>query len=207
MAKARKLLQFARFALANFGPVIVFYAVLHFYGLKAAVGVSTVYTIAEISYKRARQQPMGKLFVFSSAMTLVFGCVDLMSKTAWLFKYEACITNLVTAGFFGASLRGEGSLLEDFYAEQPNAQPLTLELRAFLRALTVLWTLYFLAKVPFYFWLVRRYEFEKAMVLRGIIGNVSLYALLGITVLCGRPLMRYSRRKITARGLMPASPV
>ena len=89
---SEKLRGLLKFAFNNFGPVIVFYAVNHFYGLKPAIAVSTIFSVGEIAYKIRKGQKITGMFKFTALITLVFGAVDLYAQQSFLFKYESAVT-------------------------------------------------------------------------------------------------------------------
>jgi hypothetical protein len=60
-----------RFVFNSFGPFVVFYTANHFWGLKQAILLSTLFAIAEIVYKVKKKQPLTSLFKFSAALTLI----------------------------------------------------------------------------------------------------------------------------------------
>jgi len=171
---------------ADLGPVIVFYGVNHFYGLKPAIVASLVFTVVEVIWRLATGREISGLFKYSAVMTIVFGCVDLYSQESFLFKFEAAVTNLLTGAFFASSLRGGKSIIEDFYEKSPGAKPVTDALRAYFRFITWLWVGYFVIKTGAYVWMARNYSIEQGLVIRTLIGNASMYAMIGVSWLSGR---------------------
>src|ERR1700742_5124464 len=101
-----KLSALIRVLVDNFGPILVFYGINHFYGLKLAIIGSTVFFISEITLKYFRGTKVTLLFKFTSAMTLIFGAVDLYAQQSFLFKYESVATNVLTGIFFASTLWG-----------------------------------------------------------------------------------------------------
>jgi len=109
-----KLRGTAQSLIENFGPVIVFYGLNHFWGLKPAIAGSTFYSLIEIAWRIYRKHPINCLFKISAIMTLIFGFVDLYSHHSFLFNYKATITNIFTGIFFGSSLFSEKKVLLEF---------------------------------------------------------------------------------------------
>src|SRR4051812_1746654 len=114
----QKMKTFFGFAVENFGPLILFACVNHFWGLKPAIGVAILSSFVEIVRKFYRKKPISVLFKFTSAMTVIFGAINLYAQHSFLFQYEATVTNLLTAAFFAASTFGEKAVLEEFYAKR-----------------------------------------------------------------------------------------
>src|SRR3954470_10113047 len=96
-----------RFALAEFGPLIVFWALALGVGIKAAIAGSLAAIVADAAWRLVRGRPFTRLYVLISVLTLAFGAVDLAVATPFLLVYEAPITNVMTGiafvvGAFGA---------------------------------------------------------------------------------------------------------
>ncbi|MFH1263483.1 MAG: septation protein IspZ [Pseudomonadota bacterium] len=167
------------YAFANFGPLIVFYATNHFWGLKPAIAMAVIWTIGEIVYKRTRREKTTMFFKFSATIAIVFGLIDLTLKDSFLFKYEASMTNVIVGLFFGATIFGEKSIIQEFFERKKNlTEPMKPKQVLFFRWLTVLWVAYFIAKAAFYGWVSWKYSIERALVIRGIVGNTSLALLI-----------------------------
>jgi hypothetical protein len=83
-----------------------------------------------------------------------------------MFKYEAAVSNVATAVFFGGSLV------------------------VYFRGFTLVWVGYFLAKAAVYAWVAHRYGMDTGVAVRIVVGNASFYALLGISILGGPTLFR-----------------
>lgn len=188
-----KFKTFAKFAFENFGPVLIFYAVNHFYGLKPAIIASTFYTIAEIISKVRKKEKLTSLFKFSAIMTLLFGAVDLYSQQSFMFKYEACVSNIFTGLFFGASLFSEKTVIQEFREKRGDQRPVTRDRVAYFKILTIVWVIYFFAKAGAYFWMASQMSLEQGLVLRTILGSTSFYAMLFISIVGSKkifPLMK-----------------
>jgi intracellular septation protein A len=178
----QKIQNLARFIFGNFGPILIFYGANHFCGLKPAIALSTAFSAIEIGYKTCRKQPITSIFKFSALMILVFGAVDLYSQQSFLFKYEASVTNLFMAVFFGATLFSEKTIIQDYYQKSKDPKPMTRDRVAYFQILTAVWVLYFLVKAGAYFWIARNYSLERGLVVRTVIGSGSLYAMLFISI-------------------------
>ncbi|MFL5815715.1 MAG: septation protein IspZ [Bdellovibrionia bacterium] len=188
-----RLKPLAKVAFENFGPVLVFYAVNHFYGLRPAIAASALYTVAEIISKVRKKEKLTSLFKFSAIMTLIFGAVDLYSQQTFMFKYEACVSNVFTGLFFGASLLSEKTVLQEFREKSGNHGPVTQDRVAYFKILTAIWVIYFFAKAGAYYWMASHMSLEQGLMLRTILGSASFYAMLFISIFGSKkifPLMK-----------------
>jgi intracellular septation protein A len=184
----KKLTEALKYAFTNFGPLIIFYLANHFCGLKPAILVSLAFSIGEAAFKLTRKEKITAFFKFSAAVTLVFGCMDLSLKGPVFFKFEAALTNIITGGFFALSLRGGSSIIQDFAKNQLGDKPVTPDLAWYFRMLTWVWVIYFMLKAAFYAWVARHYSLERALVIRGIAGNATLYPLMAFSIFCSRSI-------------------
>jgi intracellular septation protein A len=197
MGKLKKIFSFV---FGNFGPLVVFYAANHFCGLMTAIAVSFVFSLGEIAWKLHRKEPLTMMFKYTAAVTLVFGCVDLGFQRSVLFKYEAALTNVFTGIFFASTLRGGTSIIEEAARKQVGDKPFNDDQRWYFRRLTMVWVAYFFLKAAAYAWLASLYSIEKAMAIRAVAGNVTLYGLMGISMFGSRPLLIFMKK----HGLLPS---
>jgi len=179
---SQKIRSVIAFIVNNFGPLLVFYSINHLYGLKPAIFGSLLFSIGEISYRAYHKQKTTAIFKYSAAMSLIFGLFDLYAEQSVLFKYEAAVTNFLTAGVFAVSLFAERSMIQDFYEKQPNARPVTAAKLIYFRWLTMVWVAYFLLKVGAYIWLAQEYSLEQGLLIRTVVGSATFYALLALSI-------------------------
>ncbi len=189
-SKLEKLLGALRYSFSNFGPIISFYVVNHFWGLRPAVLSSLVCIVIEVADKYWHKKHLTLFFKFCAATALVFGGIDLYLQKSVFFKYEAALTNLFTAAFFGSTLFGEKTIILQFAESRIKASghEVTSDQVTFFRLFTMLWTGYFVIKSGVYVWIAHRYGLEKGLIIRAIVGNVSLYALIGISMFGAKPI-------------------
>jgi uncharacterized membrane protein len=187
------------FAYDNFGPILIYAGLHRAYGARVAVIGSLAFAAVEIAIKLRRGTPFTGFFKFTVAITAVFGILDLTLTDATFGRFESVLTNLVTAGYFGMTLRGPRSFIQE-WAEKKRGSPLT-DPNAILRCqmLTVVWTAYFVLKAGFYTWANLHYSWEQAMVLRSVVGTASFYALLGWSIFFGRSTLE----RLQAWGCLP----
>ncbi len=171
------------FLILNFGPLFGFYIFNHFFGFEVGIYASIVIVFTEYFCLRFRKLNINKFFYFSSAIVLIFGTADLLMKEAFFIRYEASATNLLFALFFGLSLLNEKPLVQEFAESQnrvlPESSPDTL---FFFRAFTIFWCIYFLLKAAFFLWISFNVTFSEASITRIIIGNVSFWIMMFISI-------------------------
>lgn len=203
-----------RLVLLELGPLVSFWIANAMAGLKPAIAVSITVALLGAGYKLLRRESFTKLFVFSLIMTVLFGSIDLLLTKPIFLRYEATLTNLATAGFFGAGAFGRKPLVMEFANKSgrlPGSRP--PDFVTFFRVFTLLWAGYFLAKAILYAWVATRYDLTQAAVLRFVLGPVTFYSFLAVSLLGGRSIYMLLRRvgilALAARlfpGDAPASP-
>jgi len=196
----RRLVAAVRFVFAEFGPLIVFWALAVTLGTKAAIAGSVVFIIGDAAWRWRRGIPFTRIYLLSSALTLVFGTVDLISVTPFMLKYEAVVTNAATGVAFVLGARGAKPMLQEV-AEQRQGEPFPerADVRRFFQLFTLLWAGYFFVKATFYFWVGQIMPLPEAMALRSIVGGISLGIMIALSVTQGRRLFMLCR----AMGLLP----
>lgn len=193
------LLKFLRYVLMEFGALIVFWVALYTAGIKPAIGAAVIFILLDGSYRWWQKLPVTRIYVLVSALTVVFGIIDLLATNPFMIKYEAVITNIATGFFFVAGARGEKSLIQEV-AEKRSQFPDRADVRYFFRLLTLAWAAYFFIKAAVYLWLGMILPLQQALALRPVLGGASLACMLGISFLGGRALFFLCRRL----GLLPA---
>ena len=115
-----------RSGLLEFGPLLVFWGLLWTVDLKIAIGVGVVLMLADAAYRRWRGLPITRLYLLSSGLTLMCGCIDLFAqtpfwiadgfdkKTAYTFARSAGTTSSAAAPSFSwqQSNRWNGSTIQ-----------------------------------------------------------------------------------------------
>lgn len=177
----KRIRDFLKWLLLNFGPLIVFFVVKNTAGLKPAIAATIAWSIGEFTYVAAwkREKPT-QFFYFTMGTTLLFGWIDLYSDIPFLFRYEAVLTNILTGIYFGATVFVGKPLIQEF-AETTNTEDVkTLGAKIYLRYLTVVWAGYFFVKALIYFYLAHSdLSLEQVTVIRSVLGPVSFVAMLG----------------------------
>src|SRR5271156_1371306 len=194
-----KLAAVARFALAEFGPLIVFWLLALSFGVKPAILGSIVFIIADAVWRWRKGLKFTRLYVLVSALTLIFGFVDLISTSPFMLKYEAAVSNVVTGIAFVIGALGEKPIIQEVAEQRGEKFVATNEVRAFFRLFTLAWAAYFFLKAAFYVWMALTLPMLEAMALRSIAGSVSLGLMIAVSTTQGRRLFFLCRRL----GLLP----
>ena len=194
-----KLAAAGRFVLAEFGPLIVFWALALLIGVRAAILGSLVAIAADAAWRRRNGVPFTRLYLLTSGLTLVFGAIDLAATSPFTLKYEAAITNAATGAAFVAGAMGEKPIIQEVAEQRGEAFVATREIRAFFRLFTLAWAAYFFVKAAFHVWIVLTLPMLEAMALRSAIGAISLGLMIAVSATQGRRLFFLCRRL----GLLP----
>jgi intracellular septation protein A len=196
--------------LRDFGPLIVFYATNHFFGFVPAIIATMVWSVGDVALVKLKKEKVSAFLKFSIAVSLGFGLVDLYFKGPFLFRYEAVLSNVVTAVFFGLTLRGEKSIIQEFAERRGIATgkpvPINPDTVYYFRLCSMVWTTYFVLKASFYAWVAWRYDLERALAIRLAVGNISFYVLLGASIFLARPIIGQLRRMKLAPSTREATP-
>jgi intracellular septation protein A len=185
MQRLRAVLSFI---LWEFGPLIALLALSAAFGLKVAIAG----TIALIAVDSARRLWLGisftRIYLLSSGLAVVFGTIDILSQTPFMLKYEAVITNVVTGMAFVVGSQGDKPMLQEIAEQRGQVFPDRADIRHFFRLFTLLWAAYFFLKAGIYLWLGAILPMPRALLLRSIIGGVSLGLMIAVSVTQGRRL-------------------
>jgi len=201
----KALVGIVAWILRDFGPLLVFYVTNHFFGFVPAIIVAMAWSVADVTLIKLRKQEVSTFLEFSITVTLLFGVVDLYLQGPFLFRYEAVLSNVVTGVFFALTLRGKKSLIQEFAERRAlaggTAVPINPDTIYYFRLCTRVWVVYFFLKAAFYAWTAYRYDLEKALAIRLLVGNVTFYALLFVSIFLARPIILSLRRL----GLTPSA--
>jgi intracellular septation protein A len=194
-----RLLAVARFVLAEFGPLLVFWTLASTLGVKPAILGSILFIAADAAWRRLKRLTFTRLYLLTSALTLVFGLIDLASTSPFMLKYEAVITNAATGLAFLAGALGEKPIIQEVAEQRGETFVATEEVRAFFRLFTLVWAAYFFLKAIAYLWMAWTLPMLEAMALRSVAGGVSLGLMIAVSATQGRRLFFLCRRL----GLLP----
>jgi intracellular septation protein A len=194
-----RLMTVARFAAAEFGPLIVFWTLAATLGVKPAILGSILFIAGDALWRWRKGLKFTRLYLLVSALTLVFGFVDLVSTSPFMLKYEAAVSNAATGLVFVVGALGEKPIIQEVAEQRGHSFVATNEIRAFFRLFTFVWAAYFLLKAALFLWMAWTMPMLEAMALRSIVGGVSLGLMIAISVTQGRRLFFLCRRL----GLLP----
>src|SRR5208337_5549981 len=194
-----RLAAAARFVLAEFGPLIVFWGLALTLGVKSAILGSILFILADASWRRRKGLAFTRLYLLTSGLTLVFGAIDLAATLPFMLKYEAAVTNVATGAAFVAGALGEKPIIQEVAEQRGEAFVATREIRAFFRLFTLAWAAYFFLKAAFYVWMVWTLPMLEAMALRSVVGSISLGLMIAVSATQGRRFFFLCRRL----GLLP----
>jgi intracellular septation protein A len=190
-----RILSALRFAVAEFGPLIVFYALAWRFNVKIAIAGSLVAILVDSALRLYRRQPFTRIYLIVSALTLGFGTVDLLVERPFLLVYEAPITNVLTGLAFVVGAFGEKPMLQELAERRPGADfPQTEEVRRFFRLFTLIWAAYFFLKAAGYVYLAATLPLKEAIAMRSVLGSLSLAIMTALSVSQGRRLFMLMRR-------------
>ena len=201
-----KLAAVARFALAEFGPLIVFWLLALAFGVKPAILGSIAFIIADAVWRWRKGLKFTRLYLLVSALTLVFGFVDLVATSPFMLKYEAAVSNVVTGIAFVVGALGEKPIIQEVAEQRGESFVATDETRTFFRLFTLVWAAYFFLKAILFVWMAWTMPMLEAMALRSAIGGVSLGLMIAISVTQGRRLFFLCRRFGLLPKAAPAAP-
>lgn len=171
------------FIFSNFGPLVGFYLTNQIWGLKAAVLASVILVVAEFFWLKSKKEKISSFFYFSSTLVIVFGMLDLSIQEPFFIKFEATLTNLFFAVFFGISLFKEKSIVQEFAETQKRTSTeQSQDKKFFFKLFTIFWCLYFVVKAVFYLWLNFNTSLNEGLLLRLVIGKISFWIMMFISI-------------------------
>jgi intracellular septation protein A len=176
-AKTSRWIAFVRFLLESFGPLLVFIVLEHAVSLFAAIVSSIVTGVILVVLQIARDKKISPLTAYIAASVAVFGVLDLKYQTGFFVKIEPAIGNTLTGLFFISSvLFGRPIILE--LAQKQRAEPFKPHVATYLRALTIAWGLFFIARAGVYVWMAYRLTIDQALAIRSIASPASFGAMI-----------------------------
>jgi intracellular septation protein A len=180
-----------RWVLADFGPLLMFWALDLSFGLKPAIAGSVLFIVGDSLWRWRRRLKFTRVYVLASTLTVVFGGVDLLSATPFMLKYEAVITNAFTGFAFVAGARGPRPLIMELAEQRQGAPfPERADVTRFFQLFTLLWAGYFFVKAAFYIGVAALLPMTQAMLLRSVVGSASMALMVALSVTQGRRLFR-----------------
>jgi intracellular septation protein A len=187
------------FVFWEFGPLILLLALSAAFGLKVAIAGTIGFVILDAARRFWWHLPFTRIYLLSSGMAVVFGTIDLFSQTPFMLKYEAVVSNVATGIAFVAGSRGSKPMLQELAEQRGASFSDRADIRQFFRLFTLFWAGYFFAKAGLYFWLGSVLPMGRAMLVRSLLGSVSLGIMVVVSITQGRRLFFLCRRM----GLLP----
>ena len=178
-----RIYNLIQFLTINFGPLAVFYIANAFWGFKTAVLASIATTVLEFLYLKIQKHKISSFFYFTALIVIVFGVLDLTIKEPFFFKFEATLTNLFFAIFFGLSLFKDKSIIQEFAETQKRtSEEQSEDKKFFFRMFTIFWCAYFTVKAVFFLWINFSNEINQALLIRMAVGKVSFWVMMFISI-------------------------
>ena len=177
----------------DLGSLGVFLILRWIVGLKGAIAGTVIYVLVDLGRRIWQKVPISRIYWVVSIMTLAFGTVDLIVDDPFMLKFEASITNLITAGVFAMTLRTTPLAQDIAQSWQTEPIPERPDTRRFFQIMTGGWAAYFLAKSALYFWTALMLDYTTAMWIRLPIGNGSMLVMILISMQ-GRKLFAAMQR-------------
>jgi intracellular septation protein A len=198
-----RIIKVLRFALAEFGPLIAFLLLSWRFGVKVAIAGTLMFVLVDGARRLWTSVPLTRIYVLTTALTAVFGTVDLFAASPFMLKYEAVITNVATAIAFAVGAYGKTPLLQEIAEQRQGAPyPDRNDVRRFFELFTLVWAAYFFLKAVAYAWMGMVLPLTQALALRSLVGGLSMAVMLVVSITQGRRLFFLCGRL----GLLPVSP-
>lgn len=190
----RQALAAARFIVLEFGGLIAFWLLSWRYNTRIAIAGTLVFLAVDVSRRLIWRVGFDKLYLFSNGLVVVFGAIDLASKSPFMLRFESPITNFGIGVVFAIGAFGKKPLLQALAeARQPEPFPDDPDVRRFFQVFTLIWATYFVVKSGVYLWIGLIMPLGQAMAVRTVVGLVSLGVMILVSTQ-GRLLWRGLQR-------------
>ena len=153
----------------------------HFRGAKSAIALAIAVTLIQVLYHKIKLIKPSAFFIVASGFTVGFGTIDLFLARPRVFKLEPFAQNALMGAVFLVSGFARKPIAEWFISGLPARYRPAIGpgMHDYLRKLTLIWAAYFFAKGFFFLWLAYQVDLGKLIVLRSIIGSVTLLMMFG----------------------------
>ncbi len=201
----RRAYTVAKYVVTEFGGIAIFYLLDWRYGIKTAIAGTLVFLAFDVARRLIGRIGFDKLYLFSNGLVVVFGAIDLYSKSPFMLRFEGPITNFGIGLVFAAGAFGRKPLIQAIAETRaPEPFPATTDVRRFFQAFTLIWAAYFVVKAGVYLWIGLSMPLARAMAVRTVVGLVSLGAMMLVSTQ-GRLLWSgLQRMGVLREPLMPA---
>ena len=162
----------------DLGSLGIFLIMRWIVGLKGAIAATVLYVVVDLIRRVVVKEKITRIFWIISLTTIGFGTVDLLVDDPFMLKFEAVLTNLITAFVFAMTVSGTPLALEIARTWQTDDIPDRADTRRFFQIMTWIWVGYFVAKAGLYLWAAIAFDTTMAMVVRVPIGTGSLILMI-----------------------------
>jgi intracellular septation protein A len=204
-----RLRRIALALLRDFGGLIVFWIVMWRFGLKAAIAATILFVAVDGLRRLIQRERPPKLYVFTTALALIFGLIDLKARTPFMIRYEGAITNTLIGGLLAWDAFARKPMIQEF-AEQSIGAPFPADrtgIRHYFRTWTLVWAGYGLLIAGFFLWTALSLPLSQALAVRALVGTSTSLGLLFVSMTFGRPIFELCRRLGLFRDQDPSRPV
>ena len=189
------------FLAENLAAPLSFFVLFRLTGPKWAIAAAALISGVQLVRDLHAGSGLKPLLLVASGFTIGFGALDLVLTSPRFFRYEPALQNAFLGLAFLVSLGMERPLIERFAQSlperfRPEPGPVS---RRYLRRLTSVWAVYFAVKATFFLHLAHTVTLDRLVVLRSIVGGLSLVAMIG-----GEILFRSARGLLRRPGTRPA---
>lgn len=155
--------------IAEFLPVILFFAAYRIYDIFVATGVLIAASVVQIGIQGARGRKPSKMQLISLGLIVVFGGVTILLQNEEYLKWKVSLVNwLFAIVFLGSHLVGKKTLIERMLGEQIKA-PVEV-----LRKVNFAWAIFFLFVGGLNAYVMTAFSTDTWV-------NFKLFGLLGLT--------------------------
>lgn len=179
-----KIFNTFKFILREVGPYLGFYLLAYFFGERIALLISIIFIILEYIILKYKKQKISMLFYAFNSVIIIFAFLEFINVKTNIYQYEALLTNFIVGLFWSISVFKEKSIVQEIAESQGRTgKESSLDKRFFFNCFTLFWALYFILKGFFYFWLYKLPEVHQPLMLRFIIGKISFWIMMAISIL------------------------
>jgi intracellular septation protein A len=196
MESLKKLMGTAAF---DFGGIIVFYALYASIGLRAAILGTLVFVPIDAVRRHKLRIGFPRLYILSTAMVLVFGSIDVLSKRPFMLKYEGAVTETIVGIAFMIGSRGKSIIEELVLQQQPDL--LIPHRRRYFQLITRTWSIYFFCMAGFFLWVGLHATLGHAVAIRQVASIAGSFTMALFSFSGG-----FARSLFHRLGLLPTGP-
>jgi intracellular septation protein A len=181
----------------GFGPLIVFYACEHLWGLLAAIISGIAVGGVLVAWQVVKERRVSSLTAFMAASVLIFGGLDLRYQTGFFVKLEPALGNTACGLFLLGSIALDRGVFANL-AERYSGRSLAAWQRKMLFRLTLVWGVFFLLRALGFVWMAYHLTVDQAMFWRATLGNAAYGVVIAAGAIYAR-LCRLRAMKDTTR--------